>query len=99
MKTTLPLPSHFADRINTIVGLDAQHCVVVDDGSGALVTLTSCCYAYGKGSDNSDSGVVCRACYVEVPVKHAGGGADVAIGRADLDIVIEPRPNSEPPRT
>ncbi|MGY2116650.1 hypothetical protein ACW9HR_22320 [Nocardia gipuzkoensis] len=90
MKTTLRLPAaSFANRVDQIVGLDKKNCVVIDDGCGGLVALTPCCYAYGKGSTNADSGVVCRACYHEVGVEHAGGGAEIAIRRDELDIVIE----------
>ncbi|MEU5764002.1 hypothetical protein [Nocardia sp. NPDC047648] len=89
MKTTLRLPSTFADRVHQIAGVDKDNCVVIDDGSTSLVTLTPCCHAYGKGSAHSRTGVVCRACYDEVDVKHAGGGADIAIHRDDLNIVIE----------
>jgi hypothetical protein len=28
--------------------------------------LTPCCQATGKGSTNSDTGVICRACYDDV---------------------------------
>ncbi|MEU2042735.1 hypothetical protein [Nocardia niwae] len=88
-KTTLRLPNTFADRLHQIVGMDKEGCVVIDDGSTSLVTLTPCCHAYGKGSADSPTGVVCRACYDIVDIKHAGGGSDIAIGRDDLNIIIE----------
>jgi hypothetical protein len=37
---------------------------------GVYTLLTPCCNASGKGSCNSDSGVVCRACYEEVDGIH-----------------------------
>ncbi|MEV0297114.1 hypothetical protein [Nocardia sp. NPDC050710] len=89
MKTTLRLPARFADRLDKIVGLDNEGCVVIDDGTAGLVALTPCCHAYGKGSTNSDTGIVCRECYRDVAIKHAGGSAEIVTGRDDLNIVLE----------
>lgn len=33
--------------------------------------LTDCCEASGKGSESSPTGVVCRACYRQVPIRMA----------------------------
>jgi hypothetical protein len=39
--------------------------------------LTRCCHASGKGSENSPTGIVCRACYAPVPA--AFGAAWVGV--------------------
>jgi hypothetical protein len=41
------------------------------DGTGVW-PLTPCCLATGKGSDNSDTGVICRACYDDVDTYYGG---------------------------
>ncbi|RBO79951.1 hypothetical protein [Nocardia puris] len=58
--------------------------------------LTLCCHASGKGSADSISGVVCRACYRDLHHKHGGSTAEIAVARADLDIVIDPPDPTEP---
>lgn len=67
---TIPLPRRMADRVR---GVDAYGYVVVaadditnPDGSEFLYPLTPCCYASGKGSIDSVTGVVCRSCYCDV---------------------------------
>ena len=40
--------------------------------SGMVMPLTECCRASGKGSDSA-TGVVCRACYVEVDTYYGNG--------------------------
>ena len=52
------------------------------DGTDYLVPLTPCCAAHGKGSADSSTGVVCRACYREVDVKY-GGPSAVTVNVAD----------------
>ena len=71
------------DIVDVIRGIDADGDLVIAtelpaDASGAyLVALTPCCYASGKGSGASPTGVVCRACYHAVDAKF-GGRAVVA---------------------
>lgn len=51
-----------------------------EDGAEALIALTPCHAATGKGSDVS-TGVVCRRCYEEVHWKY-GSHATVAVATA-----------------
>ncbi|WP_216917428.1 hypothetical protein [Nocardia noduli] len=90
-KQKLRLPAGF-DALDDILGLDAEGCVVIRFGAEHTMVLTSCCFASGKGSSNSISGVVCRACYQDVHIKHGGIDSEIAIARADLDIVIDGDP-------
>lgn len=54
-----------ADVAGSVVGLDSSGYVVAES-DGMLYPLTPCCYASGKGSVNSPTGVCCRACYAAV---------------------------------
>ncbi|MGY2087851.1 MULTISPECIES: hypothetical protein [Nocardia] len=90
-KRKLVLPASF-DAVEDILGLDAEGCVVIRFGTDHTTVLTPCCHASGKGSSDSISGVVCRACYRDVHHKHSGIDAEIAIARDDLDIVIDGAP-------
>ncbi|WP_051047300.1 hypothetical protein [Nocardia asiatica] len=90
-KRKLVLPASF-DAVEDILGLDAEGCIVIRFGTDHTTVLTPCCHASGKGSSDSISGVVCRACYREVHHKHGGIDAEIAIARDDLDIVIDGAP-------
>lgn len=46
--------------------------VAYSDELDLLYPLTNCCGASAKGSANVESGVVCRACYREIPTELAG---------------------------
>ncbi|MFD6104404.1 hypothetical protein ACFWFQ_17230 [Nocardia salmonicida] len=97
-KRKLVLPTDF-DAVEDIVGLDAEGCVIVRFGPDHTAVLTPCCHASGKGSIDSISGVVCRACYRDVHHKHGSGHTEIAIAREDLEIVIagqSPRPGADP---
>lgn len=68
------MSAELADRV---VGLDVHGNVLVPLGDFApdyLVPLTPCCYADGKGSANSPTGVCCRACYRAVDAYYGGPG-------------------------
>ena len=94
----LLLPADF-DGIEDIVGLDAEGCVVIRFGPDHTAVLTPCCHASGKGSIDSISDVVCRACYRDVHHKHGGGHAEIVAAREDLEIVVDgqrPRPGADP---
>lgn len=90
-KRELRLPRGF-DSVDEILGLDAEGCVVIRFATFHKTVLTPCCHASGKGSIDSISGVVCRACYRDVHHKHGGIDGEIAIARADLDIVIDGDP-------
>ncbi|MGY1947630.1 hypothetical protein [Nocardia asiatica] len=90
-KRELRLPAGF-DAVEDILGLDAEGCVVIRFATHHTAVLTPCCHASGKGSADSISGVVCRACYRDVHHKHGGIDAEIAIARDDLDIVIDGDP-------
>ncbi|WP_405183604.1 hypothetical protein OG225_42250 (plasmid) [Nocardia sp. NBC_01377] len=90
-KTILKLPATF-DSVDEILGLDAQGCIIIKFGTDSSMVLTPCCHASGKGSIDSLSGIVCRACYVDVHHKHGGGDTDIAIPVDDLEIIIETGP-------
>ncbi|WP_051030274.1 MULTISPECIES: hypothetical protein [Nocardia] len=90
-KRQVVLPAEF-DAVADILGLDSQGCVVIRFGTDHTMVLTPCCHASGKGSADSISGVVCRACYRDVPIKHGGIDAEIVIARADLDIVVADAP-------
>jgi hypothetical protein len=99
-KRQLLLPTGF-DAVEDIVGLDAEGCVVIRFSTDHTAVLTPCCYASGKGSGDSISGVVCRTCYRDVHHKHGGSHTEIAIAREELEIVIEgqpPRPGADPTR-
>lgn len=71
------LDTRLSDRV---VGLDTDGDLLVPlgdgiifgDGTPYLVALTWCCYASVKGSTNSPTGVVCRACGRFVAAKYGG---------------------------
>ncbi|MGS2807759.1 MULTISPECIES: hypothetical protein [Nocardia] len=90
-KRELRLPAGF-DAVADILGLDAQGCVVIRFGTEHTMVLTPCCHASGKGSLDSISGVVCRACHRDVHDKHGGIDSEIAIPVADLDIVLDGEP-------
>ncbi|WP_218025078.1 hypothetical protein, partial [Nocardia pseudovaccinii] len=71
---------------------DAEGCVVIRFCTVHTAVLTPCCHASGKGSSDSISGVVCRACYRDVHHKHGGIDAEIAIAREALEIVVEGQP-------
>ena len=53
--------------------------VVFDPDANMVFLLTSCCESTGKGSAESETGVVCRSCYE--PINAAfGTGATLADG-------------------
>lgn len=68
-----------ADTARWTVGLDADGDVVIEhpDMPGYPYPVTPCCHASGKGSVNSDTGVICRACYAEVGYKYGMDGVAV----------------------
>lgn len=85
----LPVEVRFADgsvhvlpfdlSVN-VVGLDGQGDVIVrDPACGFTYLLTRCCYASGKGSYDSMSGVVCRKCYRDVGHIYGMTDPDLAV--------------------
>lgn len=91
-KRKLRLPRGF-DSVDEILGLDAEGCVITRFAAKYQAVLTPCPHASGKGVADSISGVVCRACYRDVHHKHGGIDSEIAIARADLDIVIDGDPS------
>jgi hypothetical protein len=72
-----------------IVGLDeagdllvhglGEEPIAASDGVGDYLTpLTPCCYASGKGSIDSSTGICCRTCYRDVDNKY-GGSSHLAV--------------------
>lgn len=85
-KTIVTLPKRFTDRVEDIVGLDDEGCILLKFGETQHVALTPCCFADGTGSDY---GILCRSCHENVHPKHGMSGVPIAIGREDLEFVIE----------
>lgn len=63
------------ERLIDIVGHSTMLGANVRQSDGLVYLLTTCCQASGKGSLNSDTGVVCRACYAEVDMAYGDGAA------------------------
>lgn len=61
------IPSRLDDDV---VGWDQDGDLVVEFLPGAYAPLTPCCHASGKGVTYSETGVACRACYVDVDGKY-----------------------------
>ena len=59
-----------ANNLTTTTGRLYEYTDVLfaTDGTGYW-PLTDCCEATGKGSADSETGVVCRSCYIEYPTE------------------------------
>ena len=55
---------------------------------GLLYLLTPCCQASAKGSANSPTGVVCRACYMPIPA-WMGWGVSVVNAESAVESVTD----------
>jgi hypothetical protein len=59
-----------SDLDDDVVGWDRDGDLVVEFIPGHYAPLTPCCNASGKGVTYSETGVACRACYVDVDGKY-----------------------------
>lgn len=88
----------------TVVVTDSIATVYTEPGTGLTFEIahgmafytTACCGASGKGSGDSETGVVCRACYQDVDgIYGTGPSADTLAAMADVprDAVEQARKN------